>query len=170
MMKSEIGPTSSFVLQNSTNIKGILMNSYFVIIGSKMDNPIYEVDFGSGSTAARGGTNATLTQNLGHLNQFIIHSSLDIVDEVFWGTQSNYLKIVDRFNEWNVSAYITPSGSKFLLLHDALNSDGIRHFFTDVHELYIKCLLNPFMDINAQISNTGLFDTRVKALGRKWLV
>lgn len=42
------------------------------------------------------------------------------------------LSLSFRFNEWSVSAYITPSGAKFMLLHDTLNSDGIRHFFTDV--------------------------------------
>jgi hypothetical protein len=31
-----------------------------------------------------------------------------------------------------------PAGVKFVLLHDTPNVEGIRNFFTDVHELVIK--------------------------------
>lgn len=69
-----------------------MANNYFVIIGTK-DNPLYEVEFGNLFKDASGGSKGP---DLKHLNQFIVHQSLDIVDEVVWGTQSNYLKIVDR--------------------------------------------------------------------------
>jgi hypothetical protein len=48
---------------------------------------------------------------------------------------------------------------------DVHNSDGIRHFFGDVHELYVKCLLNP---LSEGYNHPG-FDARVKSLARKWL-
>ena len=70
-----------------------MANNYFVIIGSK-DNPLYEVEFGNLFKEGGGGGKGP---DLKHLNQFIVHQSLDIVDEVVWGTQSNYLKIVDRY-------------------------------------------------------------------------
>ncbi len=69
-----------------------MANNYFVIIGTK-DNPIYEAEFGNIFKDGQ----STRKEDLKHLNQFVIHSALDIVDEVVWGTQSNYLKIVDRY-------------------------------------------------------------------------
>lgn len=79
-----------------------------------------------------------------------------------------------------------------MLLHDVRNEDGIRNFFHDVHELYVKVcwpstrreqgdtsalkcenkihpqvLMNPFYNVGSTISST-LFDARVKVLGRKY--
>ena len=45
--------------------------------------------------------------------------------------------------------------------------DGIRNFFHDVHELYVKVLMNPFHEFNTPIASP-LFDARVKVLGRKY--
>jgi hypothetical protein len=56
-------------------------------------------------------------------------------------------QVVDRFNEYFVSAYTTATQARFLLLHDSRNEDGIRSFFQEVHELYIKvcaCLSNSY--------------------------
>ncbi|KAI9193575.1 Sedlin [Polychytrium aggregatum] len=136
--------------------------SYFVIVGTK-DNPIYEAEFGGiGASKDKG------KEEHVHLNQFIVHSALDLVEELQWATQSPYLKVVDRFNEWYVSAYVTPSGPKFMLLHDTVNNDGIRQFFGECHELYLKMMLSPFTEISAPITSS-VFDTRVRAAGRKYL-
>ena len=45
---------------------------------------------------------------------------------------------MDKFNEQNVSAFLTAGGAKLMLLHDGRTDDAIRTFFTEVHELYVK--------------------------------
>lgn len=48
------------------------------------------------------------------------------------------MQIVDRFNGLNVTAFVTPGNTRFLMLHDGRNDDAIRAFFTEVYELYIR--------------------------------
>lgn len=62
---------------------------------------------------------------------------------------------------------MTAGHIKLMLLHDVRNEDGIRNFFHDVHELYVKVLINPFYNVSSPISSS-LFDARVKVLGRKY--
>lgn len=60
---------------------------------------------------------------------------------------------MDKFNEWTVSVFITAGSesvaihrfisnhetdNKFILLHETKNDDGIRSFFSEVWELYVK--------------------------------
>ncbi len=75
---------------------------------------------------------------MNYLHEFVLHAALDNIDEAIWTTQSCYLKAVDRYYDLTVSAYTTSSLVKFLLLHDSKNDDGIRSFFHDLHEYYIK--------------------------------
>jgi hypothetical protein len=59
------------------------MSYYFAIIGTQ-DNPLFEYEFG---TSKQGGDGvARFRDEARHMNQFIVHSSLDIVEEVQWGT------------------------------------------------------------------------------------
>lgn len=55
------------------------MSYYFCIVGTK-DNPLFELEFG---TSKQGGDGvARFSQEARRLNPFIVHSSLDVVDEM----------------------------------------------------------------------------------------
>ncbi|KAJ2968952.1 hypothetical protein NUW54_g13077 [Trametes sanguinea] len=79
-----------------------------------------------------------------HVIQMIANASLDAIEEVMRKESVmsvapvSYLKSVDKFNEWTVSAFVTPGNMKFVLLHESRNDDGIKAFFNDVWELYVK--------------------------------
>jgi hypothetical protein len=57
------------------------MSYYFAIIGTQ-DNPLFEYEFG---TSKQGGDGQPhFNEQARHMNQFVVHSSLDIVEEVQW--------------------------------------------------------------------------------------
>ncbi|KAK4190131.1 transport protein particle 20 kDa subunit [Podospora australis] len=90
------------------------MSYYFAIIGTK-DNPLFEYEFG---TSKQGGDGQPrFSEHARHFNQFIIHSSIDIVEEVQWTNGQLYLKGIDKvFNNY-ISCFMTGGNVKFLLLH-----------------------------------------------------
>nr|CCA22607.1 trafficking protein particle complex subunit 2 putat [Albugo laibachii Nc14] len=128
--------------------------SVLMLVGSKV--PLYKVEFKN-----RKEENA-------HVNEFLIHSALDVVDEMTWTTSAMALKVVDTFNDQYVSAFVTATNLKFLLLHDSRNDDAIKSFFTELYELYLKLLMNPFYEYDTKIASQ-VFDARVKTLARRYL-
>lgn len=66
---------------------GTIMSYYFTIIGTR-DNPLFEHEFGT--SKAGGDGIARFRDEARHMNQFIVHSSLDIVEEVQWGNNGLY--------------------------------------------------------------------------------
>ncbi|KAL5659689.1 hypothetical protein ACJX0J_032852, partial [Zea mays] len=118
---------------------GMASTACFVIIVSKNDIPIYEAEVGS----------APKKEDLSYHHQFILHAALDVVQDLAWTTNAMSLKSVDRFNDLVVSVYfnhrftilsltLTGAHTRFMLLHDSRSEDGIKSFFQEVHELYIK--------------------------------
>lgn len=64
------------------------MSYYFCIVGTR-DNPLFELEFG---TSKQGGDGvARFSSEARQMNPFIIHSSLDIVDEVQWLNTQMYV-------------------------------------------------------------------------------
>ena len=97
------------------------MTSKVVIVGGT-SGVLYELDFSAKPDLARAAG-------------FTLHAALDMVDLAVWSSSATYLKVVDRHNEQLVSAYVTPGGARFLVLHDARNEEGIRAFCTEAHEV-----------------------------------
>nr|KJB37986.1 hypothetical protein B456_006G230100 [Gossypium raimondii] len=128
------------------------------IIASRNDIPIYEAEVGS----------AAKREDAAQLPQFILQAALDIVQDLAWTTSAMILKTIDKFNDLVVSVYVTDDHTRFMLLHDSRSDDGIKSFFQEVHELYIKSLLNPLYLPGSRITSSH-FDTKVGALARKYL-
>lgn len=70
---------------------------YFVIVGHN-DQPLFEVEFPLPDPKKK------REQDVRHLNQFIAHAALDIVDEHTIQNQQMYLKV---FNFLNFMVYAT---------------------------------------------------------------
>lgn len=71
------------------------MSYYFSIIGTK-DNPLFELEFG---TSKQGGDGvARFNAEARNMNPFIVHSSLDIVDELQWLNNQMYGPPPPRFH------------------------------------------------------------------------
>ncbi|KAF3770230.1 hypothetical protein M406DRAFT_35736 [Cryphonectria parasitica EP155] len=163
------------------------MSYYFAIIGTQ-DNPLFEHEFG---TSKQGGDGLSrFSDQARHLNQFILHSTLDVVEEVQWNNGQMYLKVVDKFFNNYTSCFITGANVKFLLLHQptgsgtgsgvrsstsiaanptsAATEEAIKNFFTEVYENWVKAVMSPFYKVNMEVKSP-IFRQRVVAAGKKYL-
>mmetsp|Transcript_5992 Transcript_5992/g.16916 ORF Transcript_5992/g.16916 Transcript_5992/m.16916 type:complete len:140 (+) Transcript_5992:143-562(+) len=126
-------------------------NYVFIIVG-KNDRLLYSAEFSSNTKKD------AIPLNMSHL---VLHSSLDIIDEIVWRNSALYLKTIDRYGDYLVSAFVTLGHMRFLMLHDTKNEDGIKYFFQDVYECYVKMLQSPFYKYNTPIECQS-FDSHVK--------
>lgn len=152
-----------------------MTNYYFTIIGTR-DNPLYELEFlsfksGNGIPGA-----PQFTPSVKELLPFISNSSLDLIEDAQWLGNAYHLGRIDSFYGLLVNAFITQGNIKFALCRDSASTstttskyedNSIRQFFTEVNELYVKCLLNPFYSVNDAITSPD-FDLRVKSIARKY--
>eukprot|EP00392_Amoebophrya_sp_AT5.2_P010994 g11069.t1 len=146
--------------------------SIYILYIVKESEPLYELDL---STSGR-------RDDSPHLDQFIAAASLDELDQSLATSSSsssssyasstqNFFKTVDTFNDFVVSAFVTPGGLKFLLLHRRNSGDDLlKSFLQDTAELFVTCVLvNPFYTPFTRVPPVlqGLLDARVQKLGRR---
>ncbi|KAL1590543.1 hypothetical protein WHR41_00952 [Cladosporium halotolerans] len=176
------------------------MSYYFTIIGTK-DNPLFEHEFGTSKPGGDG--TAKFREEAAHMNQFIVHAALDMVEEVQWGTKDLYLKKVDTFQNNHIHTFITGGNVKFMLLMNpdpsatpysnlaspppssrsstarqsmllannpssSQTEDAVRGFVTEVYEAWVKCIMNPFYDVNQEVTSP-IFRARVAAAAKRFL-
>ncbi|KAJ4355370.1 TRAPP subunit [Didymosphaeria variabile] len=94
--------------------------SYYFTIFSPTDTPLFTHEFGTSRSSGDGTAHFNATDR--HLAPFILHSALDILEEVQWGPSSTagsapmYLKHIDKYANNYVSCWITGANVRFLLL------------------------------------------------------
>ncbi|KAF4716240.1 RNA-binding protein 42 [Perkinsus olseni] len=146
----------------------------FMMVDGKDDLPLYSADLSS---------SAGRRDDSPHLDQFVMHSSLDVIDEAMWATTDTFFPMVDRFNDFLISAFLGASNVRFLLLHrhtsirspQQLEQDtqNIRTFFQEVHQLFVKVQMNPLYGLKwtgGRQVRCKHFDSAVKELGRRLLL
>ncbi|KAL6453899.1 TRS20 Trafficking protein particle complex subunit 20 [Candida maltosa Xu316] len=148
---------------------------YFTIIGTK-DNPLYELEFSSFKNTSVSSADTTVNipgksqfpQSTKELLPFIANSSLDLIDDQTYNNSILNLGKIDQFYGLSINAYILQSQVKFLLCYNCKEETSIKQFFQEVNELYVKCLMNPFYNVNDAIISPD-FDLKIKQLARKYL-
>ncbi|CCF49408.1 hypothetical protein NDA11_000078 [Ustilago hordei] len=100
--------------------------------------------------------------------QMIAHSALDTIEDALITSPYLYLKSIDRIQEYTTSCFVVPGNIKMVLLHEHKLEEGIKSFFLDVWESYLKVMMNPFQDANSPIENAS-FDAKVRAAAKKFL-
>ncbi|KAJ5591540.1 uncharacterized protein N7459_001909, partial [Penicillium hispanicum] len=118
-------PNSSGQFVSARASKLLLLNhiiaemSYYFTILSPTDSPIFNIAFGTSKGGGDGIARFRFPDTAQYMNQFIIHSSLDMVEEAQWTNGGMYLKHIDTYPPAAayISAFLTPSGARFLLLH-----------------------------------------------------
>lgn len=135
---------------------------YFVIINNE-DVALYEREWPSSDQNPA----QSDMQDRRHLNQLIAHAALDLVDENIKLSNQMYLKRIDKFNEYIVSAFVTAGGIRFLVLHDSNNDDSVRLFFIEVYECFLKLLMNPLYKRGEKIYSMR-FNQKVSQIGKRY--
>ena len=87
---------------------------------------------------------------------------------------SLFLGTIDEYDGYLVSSYVTYNNTKFVLISESkheINYLQLQKFFLNVHDLYLKHLMNPFtVAKNPSPIKSALFDSKVKIYGDLYLL
>jgi hypothetical protein len=72
--------------------------SYYFTILSPTDTPIFNIAFGTSKGGGDGIARFRFPDTAQYMNQFIIHSSLDIVEEAQWTNGGMYVSLLKEAN------------------------------------------------------------------------
>ncbi|KAG0161540.1 hypothetical protein PDIDSM_9074 [Penicillium digitatum] len=114
-------PSSPTVLGSisTLNNPNLLKMSYYFTILSPTDTPLFNIAFGTSKGGGDGIARFRFPETAQYMNQFIIHSSLDILEEAQWTNGNMYLKHIDTYPPAAayITAFLTQVARDFLLLH-----------------------------------------------------
>ncbi|CAI6341278.1 unnamed protein product [Periconia digitata] len=94
--------------------------SYYFTIFSPTDTPLFTHEFGTSRSGGDGVPHFTTAER--SMAPFVLHSALDMVEEVQWGPSTSsgsapmYLKHIDKYANNFVSCWVTGANVRFLLL------------------------------------------------------
>jgi trafficking protein particle complex subunit 2 len=164
------------------------MNS-FLVIYTPQDDVVYEADW----IKPQAYTNKLDSDP--HLPRFLLYAALDALEVARWRIPSTFLGVIDVYGEWMVTAFLSLSDERFLLLHDVRGDEAtLKAFLNEVHEAWIKTVQqNPFylrgydrkrdelggtsplidsllsMDLKGKLPKTmNAFDLRVRVLAKNY--
>ena len=86
------------------------------------------------------------------LLQFVGYASLDIIDQCEIANEQLFHPNVDRFEDLNVSCYVSLSGLRIVVVHElSYSNELLKEFLYRCHELVLLALINPFFSMETKI-------------------
>ncbi|WVQ75838.1 hypothetical protein IAR50_005471 [Cryptococcus sp. DSM 104548] len=138
--------------------------SFYLAIVSPTDSPLYQLSFSSSRPPAPSAASPSSSS----FPSWSTFTAPNGADNTSAADGARAWKRSWKGQEHCISRTWTDITMKFILLHDIKNDDGIRTFFVELWESYIKVLMNPFHSVNTPITSPA-FETRVKAIAKKHL-
>ena len=83
-MSAVLAISRPLVISNRIKFNTIQIMSYYFVIISPTDSPLFELTFGTSKAGGDGVARFRNGETSRYMNQFIVHASLDVVEEVQW--------------------------------------------------------------------------------------
>ncbi|MES1920414.1 Trafficking protein particle complex subunit 2 [Bonamia ostreae] len=125
----------------------------YLCVVSKDDLLLFEHDFKDPSFKVEG------------ITQFLLHSTLDLVDLKSTSTDEMDLKEIDTFDKNAISCFVTASNHRFMLMYNKnrLTERKISAFFDQIYAAFVKMQMDPFYNYDDQINSTEFLESVKKS-------